>query len=77
MAINVRLKHIQKEHSRGLKISTKILILLLILGGVTIAIAFAGSQQMLAADNANAAMVKETKATVPMARANRRASEMV
>ena len=59
------------------RISTKILVLLLMLGGVTVAIAFAGSRQLLAADDANTAMVQEAKATVLMARANRRVTEMV
>ena len=60
-----------------LKISTKILALLLMLGAVTIAIAFMGSRELRNVDAAYSAMVNEGKATLLMARANRRVTEMV
>ena len=60
-----------------LKISTKILVLLLMLGAVTIAIAFMGSRELRTVDAAYSAMVNEGKATLLMARANRRVTEMV
>ncbi|WP_010215241.1 methyl-accepting chemotaxis protein [Sphingomonas sp. PAMC 26621] len=60
----------------SLKISTKILILLLALGAVTIIISLSTSSSLTRADDANTAMVSEAKAPVYIARSTRKIEAM-